>query len=94
MASGSLSGSCLEGRYFSLKGMCSRGGHWLLVSGPTFARTVNNADAKCVDTGALGGRVTRTSNVTIQPMGPMGSLSLPCSSRTTKRRTGRFSQIY
>ena len=25
---------------FSLKGMCSRGGHWLLASGPTFSRTV------------------------------------------------------
>ena len=34
-----------------------------MASGPTFARTVDNVDAKYVDTDALGGRVTRTSNV-------------------------------
>ena len=88
------SGSYLEGRGFSLKGMCSRGGHWLLASGPTFARTVDNVDAKYVDTDALGGRVTRTSNVKIRPMGPMVSLALPRSSRPTKRRAGKFSQLY
>ena len=69
MASGFLSKSCFEGHDFSLKGMCMRGGHWLLASGHTFARTVDNADAKCVDTGTLGGCVTRTANVTIRPMG-------------------------
>ena len=62
MASGSLGGSWLKGRGFSFKGMCSRGGHWLLDSGPTFAHTVDDADAKYVDTGALGGRVTSTAN--------------------------------
>ena len=79
---------------FSFKGMCSRGGHWLLASGPTFARTVDNADAKYVDTGALGGRVTCTSKVTIWPMGPMVSLALPRSSWPTKSRAGKFSQLY
>ena len=62
LASGSLGGSWLEGRGFSFKGMCSRGGHWLLDSGPTFACTVDDADAKYIDTGALGGRVTSTAN--------------------------------
>ena len=94
MASGSLGGSWLEGWGFSFKGMCSNGGHWILDSGPTFARTVDNADAKYVDTDALGGRVTRTANVTIRPMGSMVSLALPRSSRATKRITGRFSQLY
>ena len=94
VASGSLSGSCLEGRDFSLKGMCSRGGHWLLGYGPTFARTVDNADAKYVNTGVLDRRVICTANVTIRPMGPMVSLSLPRSSRPTKRIAGRFSQLY
>ena len=94
MASGSLSGSCLEGRDFSVKGMCLRGGHRPLASGPTFAHTVDNADAKYVDTDALGGRVTCTANVTIRPMGPMVSLALPRSPRPTKRRAGRFSQLY
>ena len=94
VASGSLSSSCLAGRGFSLKGMCSRGGHCLLASGPTFDRTVDNADAKYIDTGALGGRVTCAANVTIRPMGPVVSLSLPRSSRPTKRRAGQSSQIY
>ena len=88
------SGSYLEGRDISLKVMCSRGGHWLLASGPTFARTVNNVDAKYVDTDAFGGRVTCTANVTIRLMGPMVSLALPRSSRLTENRGGRFSQIY
>ena len=83
--SGSMGCSWLKGRGFSFKGMCLRGGHWLLASGPNFARTVNNADAKYVDTDALGGRVTRTVNVTIQPMGPMVSLALP---RPPGRRRG------
>ena len=87
---GSPSGSFLEGRGFPFKGMCSRGGHWLLASGPTFSRTVDNADAKYVDTDALGGRATRTANVTIRTMGPMVSLALPHSSRPTKRRAGLF----
>ena len=88
------SGPYLEGQDFSLKGMCSRGGHWILASGPTFDRTVDNEDAKYVDTGALGRRVTRTANVTIRPMGLMISLSLPRSSRPTKRKAGRYSQLY
>ena len=83
-------GSYLEGRVFPLKGMCLCGGHWLLASGPTFARTVDNADVKYVDTGALGGRVTRTANVTIRPMGLMVSLALPRSYRPTKSRAGLF----
>ena len=87
-------GYWLEGRGFSFKGMCSRGRHWLLASGPTFSHTVDNADAKYVDTDSLGRRVTHTANVTIRPMGPMVSLALPRSSRPTKRRTGLFSQLY
>ena len=94
LASGYLGGSWLEGRGFSFKEICLHGGHWLLASGPTFDRTVDNADAKYVDTDALGGRVTHTANVTIRPMGPMVSLALPRSSRPTKRRTGLFSQLY
>ena len=86
----SVLGLLARGTGFSSKGMCLRRGHWFLASGPTFARTVDNADAKYVDTDALGGRVTRTANVTIQPMGPMVSLALPRSSRPTKRRTGIF----
>ena len=65
-----------------------------MASGPTFARTVDNADAKYVDTDALGGHVTRTANVTIRPMGLMVRLALPRFFRPTKRRTGRFSQLY
>ena len=70
--------------------MCSLGGHWLLASGPTFSRTVDNADAKYVDMGALVGRVTCTANVTIRPMGPMVSLDLSRSYRPTKRRAGHL----
>ena len=55
-----------------------------------FARTVDDADAKCIDTGTLDGRVTCTVNVTIQPMGLMVSLYLPGSSQPTKRRVGLF----
>ena len=94
MASGSLAGSWPERRSFSFKGMFSRGGHWLLDSGPNFARTVDDVDSKYIDTGALGGRVTRTANVTIHPMGPMASLALPRSSPPPKRRAGLFSRIY
>ena len=92
--SGSLSGSCIEGRDFSLKGMCSRGGtgSWLLA--PLFVYTVKNADTKYVDTDALGGCATLTVNVIIRPMGPMVSLALPRSSWPTKRRTGIFSRLY
>ena len=88
------SGSYLEGRDFSLKVMCSRGGHWLLASGPTFARTVDNADANYVDTDALGRRLTCTANKKIRPMGTMVSLALPRSTRPMKRTAGRFSQLY
>ena len=59
-------------------------------SGLTFARTVDDADVKYVDTGALEGRVTRTANVTIRPMGTMVSLALPRSYRPTKRIAGLF----
>ena len=90
----SLFGYYLEGRMFYLKGMYLHRGHWLLASGPTFARTVDNVDAKYVDTDAFGGRVTCTANVTIRLMGPMVSLTLPRSSRLTERRAGRFSQMY
>ena len=92
--SGSLGGSCLEVQGFYFKGMCLHGGHWILASGPTFARTVDNADAKYIDTDALGGSVTHTANVTIRLMEPIVSLALPRSSQPTKRRTGRFSQLY
>ena len=68
--------------------------HWLLDYGPTFACTVDDVDAKCVDTDALGGHVTRTANVIILPMGPMVSLPLPRSSQTTKRRAGLISHLY
>ena len=88
------SGSYLDGRDFFLKGMCSRGSHWHLASGPTFFRTVDNVDAEYIDTDALGRRVTCTANATIRPMGPMVSLDLPHSSRPMKRRSGRFSQLY
>ena len=64
--------------------------HWLLASGTTCACTVDDVDAKCVDMGALVGRATRTANVIIRPMGPIVSLSLPRSSRPTKRRAGLF----
>ena len=61
-----------------------------MASGPNFARTVDDADAKCIDTGTLDGRVTQTVNVTIRPMGLMVSLYLPDSSQPTKRRVGLF----
>ena len=54
---------------FYLKGMFLHRGHWLLAFGPTFARTVDNTDAKYVDMGALDGLITRTANVTIRPLG-------------------------
>ena len=89
-----FSGSWLEGWGFSFKGMCLRGGHWLLASGPTFDRTVDDTDAKYVDMGTLGGRVTHTANITIRLMGPMVSLALPRSSWMTKRIAGLFSWLY
>ena len=55
-----------------------------------FSRTVDDADAKCIDTGTLDGRVTCTVNVTIQPMGLMESLALSRSFKPTKRRVGLF----
>ena len=61
-----------------------------MASGPNFARTVDDADAKCIDTGTLDGRVTRTFNVTIRLMGLMVSFYLPGSSQQTKRRVGLF----
>ena len=68
--------------------------HWLLDSITNCACTVNNADAKCVDTGALGGRATCTANVTIRLLGPIVSLDVLPSSRPTKRRSGIFSWLY
>ena len=59
-----------------------------MASGPNFSRTVDDADAKCIDTGTFDGRVICTVNVTIQPMGLMVSLYLPGSSQPTKRRVG------
>ena len=53
--------------------------HRLLASGPTFSCTVNDADTKYVDMGALGELVTRTANVTIRPMVPMVILALRAS---------------
>ena len=79
---------------FYFKGMCSRVRDWLLASGPTFARTGDDTDAKYVDTGALGGRITRTTNVTIRPMGPMVILALPRYSWPKKKRAGLFSRLY
>ena len=90
LASGSLAGSWLEEQSFSFKGMCLCGGHWLLASGTTFVCTVDDVDAKYVDTGALGGRITCTVNVTIRLMGPMVILALPCSSQSMKRRVELF----
>ena len=84
------SGSYLERRVFSLKGICSRRvtGFWLLA--PLRACMFDNADAKCLDTGALGGRVTRIANIIIRLMGAMVSLPLPRSCRPMKKRAGRF----
>ena len=50
---------------------------------PLFVCTVDDADAKYVDTGALGGHVTCTTNVIIWPMGQIVIISLLCSSRLT-----------
>ena len=88
------SGSYLEGGVFSLKGMCSRGGtgSWLLA--PIRACTVDNANTKCVDMGALGGRVTCTANVIIRPMGTMVSLPLPRPLELRRGERDHLSQIY
>ena len=59
MASGSLSGSWLEGRNFSFKGIFSRGGtgSWLLA--PLVLAWLTMRMRK---TGVLGGRATHTAN--------------------------------
>ena len=74
MAFGSLSGSWIEGRYFSFKGMCSRRvtGSWLLAPLVLARLTI-----RMQNTGALGGRVTCTANKTCY------SSFLPCSTGTT-----------
>ena len=94
MASGSPSGSYLEGRVFSFEGNVLARRHWLLASGPNFSCMVDDAYVKFVDTGALGRRATRTANVKIRPMGPMVSLALPPSSRPMERRAVLFSRIH
>ena len=65
--------------------------HWLLATGPTNACMVDDADAKYIDTGALGGHVTRTGNETKRLM---VSLALLPPSWPKKRKAGLFSKLY
>ena len=91
VASGFLSGSWLEGQDFSFEGVCSlRGtGSWFLAP-LVFARST----VRMRNTGALGGRATRTADKKIRPMGPIVSLALPPPSWLKKRRAGLFSKLY